>query len=93
MRHVRRHRRHSEILASALTAITLIGLGVELSPPGHHVHTGVDAKHHHHFFDEETGTLTDIPRDALVVGAIPNVPDGSHVSRVDVVVRVRKGEE
>ena len=47
---------------------------------------------HHHFYFDETGELSDIPGDQVEVAALPPVPDGMAVSRVDVVVRVRPAD-
>jgi Fur family iron response transcriptional regulator len=47
---------------------------------------------HHHFYFDETGELSDIPGDQVEVAALPPVPDGMAVSRVDVVVRVRSAD-
>lgn len=45
---------------------------------------------HHHFFDESMGWLTDIPRDAVKLEALPEAPAGSRVARVDVIIRLRR---
>ncbi len=46
---------------------------------------------HHHFFFEDDGQLQDIPGDQIVLAQVPIPPSGTHVSRVDVIVRVAKG--
>ena len=43
---------------------------------------------HHHFFNENTGCLEDIPSDQIFVSALPSAPQGTKVRRVDVIVRV-----
>jgi Fur family iron response transcriptional regulator len=48
---------------------------------------------HHHFFHEDTGRLEDIPSDRINVSALPSAPEGTEVSRVDVVVRVSRRAE
>jgi Fur family iron response transcriptional regulator len=45
---------------------------------------------HHHFFCETTGRLQDIPGAALSVSELPKAPDGTEISRVDVIIRVRR---
>jgi len=46
---------------------------------------------HHHFYYEDDGMLADIPgTEAMDVGNIPEPPAGTEVSRVDVVVRLRR---
>ena len=46
---------------------------------------------HHHFFDEGTGSLYDIPEDEILIKNVPEPPKDLLISRVDVVVRVVKG--
>jgi Fur family transcriptional regulator, iron response regulator len=48
-----------------------------------------NTSHHHHFFDEKTGELTDIPEEAIEIGRLPEPPDGSEIERVEVIVRLR----
>jgi Fur family iron response transcriptional regulator len=43
---------------------------------------------HHHFFHERTGCLTDIPGAEVVVAQLPPAPEGTKISRVDVIVRI-----
>jgi len=45
---------------------------------------------HHHFFCETTGMLQDIPGASVAVGALPSPPPGTEISRVDVIIRVRR---
>lgn len=45
---------------------------------------------HHHFFCETTGMLQDIPGDSVVMGCLPQPPSGTEISRVDVIIRVRR---
>ena len=44
---------------------------------------------HHHFYDVDSCTLTDIDAREIDIGGFPDVPDGKVVDRVDVIVRVR----
>jgi Fur family transcriptional regulator, iron response regulator len=45
---------------------------------------------HHHFFCETTGMLQDIPGAAVMVSQLPGAPAGSEISRVDVIIRIRR---
>lgn len=45
---------------------------------------------HPHFYWEDSHTLTDAPADELQIAALPKAPDGMEVSRVDVVIRLRR---
>lgn len=44
---------------------------------------------HHHFFYEDDGMLRDIPGASVVLKSLPEAPEGTEVSRVEVVIRVR----
>lgn len=46
---------------------------------------------HQHFYYEDEGMLSDIPgSEEIAVGQLPEPPDGTKVSRVDVVVRLKR---
>jgi Fur family iron response transcriptional regulator len=48
---------------------------------------------HHHFYDVDSCTLTDIDARDVDIDGLPDVPDGKVVERVDVIVRVRSRGE
>ena len=48
-----------------------------------------NTSHHHHFFDEATGKLSDIPDDHIEISRLPTPPDGQQIDRVEVIVRLR----
>ena len=43
---------------------------------------------HHHFFNESTGELVDIPSWPFLVEDLPTPPSGTRIARIDVVVRL-----
>ena len=43
---------------------------------------------HHHLFFEENGVLHDIPGDSIRVEGLPEIPTGSKVRSVEVIVRM-----
>lgn len=45
---------------------------------------------HPHFFWEDTGALTDAPKDDLRIATLPEAPAGTEIARVDVVIRLRR---
>jgi Fur family iron response transcriptional regulator len=45
---------------------------------------------HHHFQNVETGEMTDIRPDELSFARLPELPPGTEIERVDVVIRVRR---
>jgi Fur family iron response transcriptional regulator len=61
---------------------------VVVEPGRSYFDTNVDD--HHHFFCETTGMLQDIPGAALMVSQLPGAPAGTEISRVDVIIRVRR---
>jgi Fur family iron response transcriptional regulator len=46
--------------------------------------------HHHHFFVENDGELHDFPSAEVTIAGLPAPPAGTKLSRVDVIVRVRR---
>jgi Fur family iron response transcriptional regulator len=44
---------------------------------------------HHHFYNVDTGELTDIPPDAVTLNVTTDLPPGTEQIGVDVVIRVR----
>lgn len=44
---------------------------------------------HHHLYNVDTGEITDIPADDLVVSGLPELPAGMVTEGVDIVVRIR----
>ena len=43
---------------------------------------------HHHFFHKKSNLLVDIPGQQLIVSNIPELPAGTAIERIDVVIRV-----
>lgn len=52
-----------------------------------------NTSHHHHFFDEVTGKLSDIPDDHVEISRLPPPPLGQEIERVEVIVRLRSSEK
>jgi Fur family iron response transcriptional regulator len=46
---------------------------------------------HHHFYNIDTGELTDIEADAITISGLPRLPEGMVTEGVDVIVRIRSG--
>ena len=44
---------------------------------------------HHHFYNVETGELTDIPADQVEISGLPPLPEGTEPEGVEVLIRVR----
>lgn len=45
---------------------------------------------HHHFYDVETGEITDIDADRVTVSGLPDLPPGKIAAGMDVIIRVRR---
>ena len=45
---------------------------------------------HHHFYNLDTGELRDIGHDEVSFGELPDVPEGTTLDGVEVLVRVRQ---
>jgi len=45
---------------------------------------------HHHLYDTDRCTLTDIDADQISVSGLPALPEGTVVDNVDVIIRVRR---
>jgi len=44
---------------------------------------------HHHFFNADTGKLSDIAPNELSISQLPELPEGTVMEGIDIVVRVR----
>jgi Fur family iron response transcriptional regulator len=44
---------------------------------------------HHHFFNEDTGELSDVPMNSVCLGDLPEPPEGTETAGVEVVIRLR----
>ena len=52
-----------------------------------------NTSNHHHFYNVDTHELVDIDSDELVVGSLPELPEGTEADGVDVIIRVRSRAE
>ena len=48
-----------------------------------------NTKPHHHFFNEDTGMLADINADEMILHKMPELPNNTVNSRLDIIIRVR----
>jgi Fur family iron response transcriptional regulator len=48
---------------------------------------------HHHFYNVDTGTLTDIDADTVVLERLPDLPHGTTAAGVEVIIRVRSEQK
>jgi Fur family iron response transcriptional regulator len=73
---------------NTLHQFTEAGLLREIAVDGSKTYFDTNVSNHHHFLIEETNVLVDIPDAHIVVGALPNAPEGMEVARVDVIIRL-----
>lgn len=66
------------------------GLIRELAIDGAKTYFDTNTSDHNHFFIENEGRVIDIPGDGLRVIGVPQPPEGTRISHVDVVVRLVK---
>jgi Fur family iron response transcriptional regulator len=100
-RHVTAEHLHGEALARAIRVslatvyntlhqFTAAGLLREVVVEPGKSYFDTNATDHHHFFCESTGHLQDIPGELVMVGQLPQPPDGAEIRRVDVIIRIRR---
>jgi Fur family iron response transcriptional regulator len=75
---------------NTLHQFTSVGLLREVAVDGSKTYFDTNTSDHNHFFVEEDGQVLDVPGPALSVGELPEPPPGYEITRVDVVVRLRR---
>ena len=75
---------------NTLKAFCEAGLMQEVTVDGLKSYFDTKTHDHPHFFWEDEGRLTDAPADQLDIAALPEAPSGMVISKVDVVIRLRK---
>ena len=48
---------------------------------------------HHHFYNADTGELSDIPPDTVEMIGLPELPAGTRMESAELIVRIRNSEE
>lgn len=75
---------------NTLRSFTEAGLLAEIPVDGSRSYFDTRIDDHAHFFWEDTGDLTDAPRGTVAFNQVPDAPEGAEITRIDVVVRVRR---
>lgn len=75
---------------NTLKAFCEAGLLREIIVDGSKSYFDTNMSDHPHFFWEEEARLTDAPKEQLVLSQIPDAPMGAEISKVDVVIRLRR---
>lgn len=66
------------------------GLMQEVLVDGAKSYFDTDTHDHPHFFWEDEHRLSDAPTEGLQIEGLPEAPEGTHIAKVDVVIRLRK---
>ncbi len=75
---------------NTLRAFCEAGLMQEVTVDGHRSYFDTRMDDHPHFYWEDRGELTDAPAEQLQIAGLPTAPDGTTITRVDVVIRLRR---
>ena len=100
-RHISAEGLHDEAIAAevpvslatvynTLHQFTAAGLLREVALDGSKTYFDTNVTDHHHFFLEDDNLMFDVPKDALGLDRVPEPPPGMEISRVDVVIRLRR---
>ena len=75
---------------NTLHQFTEVGLLRQVAVDGSKTYFDTNTSAHHHFFVEGDNELVDIPGADEIVGKMPCAPEGYEITRIDVVVRLRR---
>ncbi len=75
---------------NTLRAFSDAGLVQEITVDGSRSYFDTRTDDHPHFFWEDEARLTDAPAEELEIKRLPTAPDGAEISKVDVVIRLRR---
>ncbi|MDR3374423.1 MAG: Fur family transcriptional regulator [Ancalomicrobiaceae bacterium] len=76
---------------NALHQFTEAGLLRELAADGAKSYFDTNVAHHHHFLIDGH-RLIDVPAESVAIAALPAIPDGLEIDRIDVVIRLKPKE-
>lgn len=75
---------------NTLHQFTEAGLLREVAVDGSRTYFDTNTSDHHHFFVEDSNEVFDVPAGETGVARVPEPPPDYEISRVDVVVRLRR---
>lgn len=75
---------------NTLRAFCEAGLLREIMVDGAMSYFDTNMTDHPHFYWEDNAELMDAPNDDLVISQLPTAPEGAVISKVDVVIRLRR---
>ncbi len=68
------------------------GLLRQVSVSGPKTFFDTNVSEHHHFYNEDDETVTDIPGSMIQVSGLPEAPEGMEIASVEVIVRLRQAD-
>ena len=77
---------------NTLRAFCDAGLMREITVDGSKSYFDTRIDDHPHFYWEDDAALTDAPADQLEIARLPVAPEGAEISKVDVVIRLRRSD-
>ena len=77
---------------NTLKAFCDVGLINEVMVDGGKSYFDTRLDDHPHFFWEDTGQISDAPSDALEINNLPNPPNEYEITKVDVIIRVKRSK-
>lgn len=75
---------------NTLRAFCDAGLVHEITVDGSKSYFDTRLDDHPHFYWEDSAELTDAPAEELKISGLPAAPEGAEISKVDVVIRLRR---
>lgn len=75
---------------NTLRAFCEAGLMQEVVVDGSRSYFDTRTDDHPHFYWEDSATLTDAPAEQLEIVRLPQLPEGTELARVDVIIRLRR---
>ena len=75
---------------NTLRAFCSAGLIREITVDGSKSYFDTNVSDHPHFYWEDSADLVDAPSGELSIASLPEVPAGAEISKVDVVIRLRR---
>ncbi len=75
---------------NTLHQFTAAGLLREVAVEGAKTYFDTNTSQHFHFYHEEEGHLIDMPADMMLIENLPDAPDGTKITQIEVTVRIAK---
>lgn len=102
-RHVTAEQLHAEAVAAdmrvslatvynTLHQFTAVGLLREVVVESGRAYFDTNTSDHHHFYHVDENRLEDIHHSQINVSALPEPPEGTSVDRVEVIIRLKHGD-